>query len=215
MHRRLIMIPTVLLVLGLAWGGCGDKKKSGAPDKTAKSGDEGAKPKGKITDARLAWGLGAKLSLTALGHGRGVSKDVVGRMMKKCAVLAKALGTTVPPLPSRTGQKAKDTAAAMHYLMATAGRPITRHLAAKDPKLGALFELAIKLRVMSMMYSGGKGDRMGVSMAKIVPSRAKRAGLPDALTKPLLDLVTAGASQAKVQAAVQKLFQSVDAHLAK
>jgi hypothetical protein len=160
--------------------------------------------------------LGSKLSLTALGYSRGVDQGVADRMMKKCQVIAQALGAKVPPLFKRTGESAKDGAAAMNYVLSTAGKPIGKILASKhSPAVASLFELALKSNLLHLLYVPGKTkDGVVGSIVKVIKSRAQRAGIPGKLTSSLLQKIGKGAPSKDVRKELRKMHGSVKAHLA-
>jgi hypothetical protein len=163
----------------------------------------------------MAWVLGSKLSLTALGYSRGVDQGVADRMMKKCQIIADALGTKVPPLFKRTGKKAADGAAALNYVLKTAGGPIGKHLRSNhSPAAASLFEIALKSNVLHLLYVGGKTDKLANTIVKVIKDRAKRTALPAKLVDPLLKKIAKGAPPADVRKELRRMHAGVKAHLA-
>ena len=184
-----------------------------------KSSDKPASPgmgDKKITNKLIIWTLGNKLSLTALGYARGVDQAVADRMMNKCRIMAKALGTTVPPLFKRTGNKTKDSAAALHYVLKTAGRPLGTHIKNKYGAAHmALFEVAMKSNLLHFLYMPSESKKgLSKTIRVVIEKRAKLAGLPDALVKPLCDKMKAGAPTSQVTAALKKMHNDIKTHVA-
>lgn len=223
---------TLVLSVGCSKKESGDKKEGKEKEKPAreeprkepargaeKPGEKPASPgmgDKKITNKLIVWTLGSKLSLTALGYARGVGQPVADRMMKKCRIMAKALGTMVPPLFKRTGNKTKDSAAALHYVLKTAGRPLGMHIKTKyGVAYMALFEVAMKSNLLHFLYMPSESKKgLSKTIRVVVEKRAKLAGLPDALIKPLCDKMKAGAPTAQVTAALKKMHKDIKTHVA-
>jgi hypothetical protein len=184
-----------------------DSRKAEKKTRTAK--------KTRFSPEMMAWTLGSKLSLTAMGYSRGVDQGVADRMMNKCQIIAKALGTQAPPLFKRTGKKTKDMAAAIHYVLATAGKPIGKHLSTNHSSAAAaLFELALKSNLLHLLYiPSKKKEGLAQTIVKVIKSRLKSSGLPAKFFAPLITKVEKGAPSKEVQATLRKLHKAVQAHL--
>ncbi|MCC6747697.1 MAG: hypothetical protein IT371_08575 [Deltaproteobacteria bacterium] len=166
----------------------------------------------KISKELIAYSLGRNLGLAAVGHAQGAPEGAVTNIFKKAEILAKALGTSVPPLPPKTGVRAKDSAAVLRYLLKQAGAPIHGHLkAAHGAKAAALFELANKANLLAMIYV--PGDSLGVSASKGIANAATKAGVPAALWTSLVVKVQTKAPYPQVKDAVFALHKAVEAHL--
>jgi hypothetical protein len=209
MLRTKIVIVTLGLLLAPAMA-C-SKKSSGASDKNKPA-------KTKYSNRLLAWSLGSKLSLAALAHSSGkVSQARIDRMMKQCRILAKALGTEIPPLPARGAKRAANDAATLHYVLKTAGNPIGSHLLkSHGPEHAALFELAMKSQLLYLIYLPSESKKgLSATLRQVIEKRARKAGLPEKYYKPLTDKMKAGASFNQVTGAVSRMHREVKAHLQK
>jgi hypothetical protein len=156
--------------------------------------------------------MGSKLSLAALGHGRGASQSAVEGVMGKARDMAQQLDVEIPPLPESTGDTTKDSAAALNYLMKTAGEPIAKKLKDKyGEDHSALFEMALKSNMLMLLYS--PDDNMGRSIAGIIKDRGPKAGLSESLWKPVVDKIEEKASFEEVKEAVSKMHKDVSEYL--
>ena len=99
---------------------------------------------------RVAWLLGAKLSLAALSNDRGGNADEVAKWFGQSQSLAKSLGTHVDPLPAATS--AGPSNAGVDFVF-TQGQRIGNDLATRyDASHAALFELAAKSSILIALY---------------------------------------------------------------
>lgn len=161
---------------------------------------------------RLAWDIGSKLSLAALGHGRGASESAVGGVMGKANDMARELDVEIPSLPENTGDTTKDSAAALNYLMRTAGDSIAKKLKDKhSEEHAALFEMALKSNMLMMLYS--PDDSMGRSIAGVIKDRGAKAGLSESLWQPVVDKIEEKASFEEVKTAVSKMHKDISEYL--
>src|SRR4051795_5366574 len=69
----------------------------------------------------VCWELGSKLSLASVLHSESNDKALVDRQFALAVNAASKLGIKLPDLPAKTGEKAKDSAAVLHYLLASTG----------------------------------------------------------------------------------------------
>ena len=162
---------------------------------------------------QVAWDLGTDLGLAAVGHASGAPKASVTAVMAKAKTLAATIPVDVPELPAKTGDKAKDSAASIQYLITQAGEPIGKALRARhDVAHVALFEMAAKSQLLLLLYA--PGDSLGESLVSVIKRNAPRASLPDNLWMPVADKVQAGAPFAEVKAAVTRMHADVSKHLA-
>ena len=101
---------------------------------------------------RVAWDLGGKLSLAAMTNAAGKPRKQVEKLFAEAVALAKKLGTEAPPLPESTKGGASDSAAALRYVLKTAGEPIGAHLAKEHGGGHAkLFELSTKSSLLLLV----------------------------------------------------------------
>lgn len=129
------------------------------------------------------------------------------------AALAGALGTTVAPLPKKTGDSARDSAAVLGYLLRGTGRSLAQFLEETyGADHAALFELAVKAQVLNVLYEPGKGASSGLRQG--IHDSATRAGLPKELWQPLYDRMGTGASMKEIQGEIGTLRTAVRAYLA-
>jgi hypothetical protein len=165
-----------------------------------------------ISKEQMAYALGKNLGLAAVGHDRDAPRGAVTRLFRKADILARALGVSLPPLPARTGVKARDSAALLRYLLRDAGRPLQATLEVRHGRRpAALFELATKACILAMIYL--PGDSLSRSAAVGIERAALRAGVPAAIWSPLVGRVRARAPYAQVKEAVFELHRNMDGHL--
>ena len=151
-----------------------------------------------------AYRLGDELATFVLGRANGASGGPLARVERRARALAAELDATVPDLPRLEGDTAGDTAAAMHYLLDTAGKPIWRQLEAKhDATHGALFELGIKLELLRMLYND---DQLRSGLTESVKRLADKGGVASAVEDLVANSSAAGMEQ-RVDAA-QKLIDA-------
>lgn len=160
----------------------------------------------------IAWELGNKTSLAAILY--NVTGNQSSDSLSKAKILAEAVGATVPPFPTKTGDKIKDTAAILGYLL----NDVFKNVGAKvKDKYGeteaALFEMSLKTNTLLLIY--GPGDSTGTTMVQVIKSRAKTGDLPENLWMPLVNKIEGGASFDEVKEAVLKLQTDVSDYLNK
>jgi hypothetical protein len=178
---RLITVLLVLLAVA-----CGKDK-----DKDDGSGDDkplGAKAGGIPTSREgQMYLLGQKLSQAAMVNGRA-APDVVARTFKAANTVADiTLHTKLQPLPALSGDKAKDGAAGMHYLLKEQGAELGRKISTDfGESSAATYELAIKINMLPMLYIDDPKDTMGDTMAEVFGRLSKRANLPDTAMGPII-----------------------------
>lgn len=162
---------------------------------------------------RLAWELGSNLSLSGVLHAQGAEKGLVARRFAAAKKAGTALGITIPDLPAASGDKIKDSALILRYLLVSNGTPIGNIL---QQNLGAehvaIFEIALKSNVLLMLY--GPGESTTNTIANVIRNRRTTANLPDAMTDPLLQMIARQASFAEVKAELLTLHDFAPAFIA-
>jgi len=159
-----------------------------------------------------AWDLGDTLSLAAVGHGEDIAPVTVNNLFVKAKANAAKLNMTLPDLPPKTGDKIKNKANALGYMLNTAGKPIGDALTTQfDKEHAVLFELSLKSNVLLMMY--GPGESTTQAIANVIRTRSERLGLPPRITANLLGLIEAGADYSKVKPAVFQMHSDVANYL--
>lgn len=162
---------------------------------------------------RLAWELGSALSLASVLHAQDSDKGLVDRRFATAATAASALGIKLPPLPAKTGDKIKNSAAVLNYLLASAGGPIGKILQDNlGPEHAAVFEIALKSNILLMLY--GPGDSTTNTIAKVIRNRRTTANLPNSMTDPLLQLIDRQPSYAEVKAELFTLHDIAPTYIA-
>ena len=111
------------------------------------------------------------------------------------------------PSPTKlTGDVSADTAAAIQFLLETAGKPIYTALQEKHSnEHSALFELATKSSLLMMLYQ--PGDSTGTSLATAIEKASKKAKLESTVWKSLIEKIQNGETKADVSTEI-KQFQS-------
>lgn len=153
-----------------------------------------------------SWELGKSLSFAALLRGKHAPDDAVKSTLLTVSKNAQSLGVTVPAPEKLSGDATEDTAAAIHFLLESAGKPVYNSLQSKHgDEHAALFELATKSSLLMMLYQ--PGDSTGESFATAIERAAQKAKLATDVWKPLTDKIQAKATQAAVSKEI-KQFQS-------
>lgn len=164
-----------------------------------------------LNDKVSAWELGNKLSLAALLYDMNGTEN--SDSMKTAKALAAKMDAQVPPLPPKTGTKAKDSAAIIYYLLNDAGKSIIGKIKEKHgPEHGQLFEMSLKSNLLLMLYGPGEKDALAIS--GVIKRNGARLNLPAALWQPVVDKVEAAAPYGQVKDAVFKMQQDVGRYLA-
>ncbi len=158
----------------------------------------------------IAWELGNKLSLAALLYNAQGTEN--SESLTKAKILAGAFGAQVPPFPTKTGGKAKDSAAITAYLLNDAGKTIIEKVEERYDKDHAdLFEMSLKSNLLLMMY--GPGEKTGKTIADVIERNGMRAKLPESLWQPVVSKVETDASFDDVKEAIFKMQADVRRHL--
>ncbi|MGI9069483.1 MAG: hypothetical protein ACR2HX_24145 [Pyrinomonadaceae bacterium] len=161
---------------------------------------------------QAAWDLGDTLSLAAVDHGEDVAPATVNSLFVKAKGNAKQLNMTLPDLPVKTGDKIKNKASALQYMLNIAGKPIGATLTTNyNLEHALLFELSLKSNVLLMMY--GPGESTTQAIANVIKTRSERLSLPPKLTANLLRLIEAGADYSEVKAAIFQMHKDVANYL--
>lgn len=148
---------------------------------------------------RLVWELGSNISLAGTLHAQGASKPLVDRRFAAARKAATSLGITIPDLPPVAGDRVKDSALMLQYILARTGNPIGDILQKNlGPEHVAIFEIALKSNILLIMY--GPGESTTTTIANVIRTRRERTSLPNAMTDKLLQLIAAQAPYDAVKA---------------
>jgi hypothetical protein len=143
--------------------------------------------------------LGQKLAQAAMVNGRA-KPDVVARTFEAASTIADiTLHQPLEPLPAVTGNRASDGAAGMAYLLRYQGRSLGDKIATDFGETSAAtYELAVKINMLPMLYTGDPQDKMGDTMAQVFRRLAARAKLPDSAMGPIIAKLEARAPMSEV-----------------
>lgn len=190
--RTTWLITILTLCLAVA---CGKDDKGGGPDKGlgAKSGGVPTSREGQM------YLLGQKLSQAAMVNGRA-APDVVARTFKAASTVADiTLNTKLQPLPAVTGDRAKDGAAGMAYLLNEQGKELGEKISVEIGETGvAAYELAVKINMLPMLYIDDPADKMADTMADVYGRLAAKLKLPDSALGPIIAKLKARAPMSEV-----------------
>ena len=129
--------------------------------------------------------------------------------------LAKEFGVELPALPPLKGDRAADGAAALHYALDEAGKPLLAEISKKHgADAAALFEMAFKAETLQMLYIGEPGDKIVEAVANNIKGNTARARLPAELSKPLLEKLAANVPPEKLGEALDAWERVIAAQLA-
>jgi tetratricopeptide (TPR) repeat protein len=143
-----------------------------------------------VSYQQQAWDLGNNLSLAALLNAASSDSGLVGRTFTSAKINAKNLKINLPELPLKTGDKIKDNAAALSYLLNTTGMPIMKILTdTLGAKHAALFELAFKTNILILLYD--PDGKETAAIVGVIDKRHNTAGLPSSTFSELKRLIAA------------------------
>ncbi len=155
-----------------------------------------------------SWELGKSLAFAALIRGKHGPDATVKSMLLTVSKNSQALKVTVPAPDKQTDDVNTDTAAAIEFLLNKAGKPIYKSLQENHGEdHSALFELAVKSTLLSMLYE--PGDSTSEAFATAIRRSAKNASLDEAVWKALTDKVMKQADQAMVTSEIKQFQQRV------
>jgi len=155
---------------------------------------------------RLVWELGSNISRAATLHAQGASKPQVDRPFAAARKAATSLGITIPDLPAVAGDRVKDTALMLQYMLARTGNPIGDILQKNlGPEHAAIFEIALKSNILLIMY--GPGESTTETIANVIRTRRSRTTLPNGMTDKLLQLIAAQAPYDEVKAELLNIHE--------
>jgi nucleotide-binding universal stress UspA family protein len=163
-----------------------------------------------------AWALGHRIGLVAMSRAlSGKHGPAADKAFLEAKNLAKEFGVELPALPALKGDKAADGAAALHYALDEAGKPLLAEISKKHgADAAALFEMAFKSETLQMLYIGDPGDKIVEAVANNIKGNTARAKLPAELSKPLLDKLAANVPPEKLGEALDAWEKAIAAHLA-
>lgn len=147
---------------------------------------------------RLAWELGSNLSLSAILYAENGDQALVNRRFAAARTAAGGLGIKIPDLPAKAGDRIKDSATILNFLLARTGTPIGNILQQNlGPEHAAIFEIALKSNILLMLY--GPGESTTTTIANVIRNRRPTTKLPNAMTDKLLQLIDRQATYAEVK----------------
>ncbi len=150
-----------------------------------------------VSYQQQSWELGNNLSRAALLNATTDDAALTERTFALAKTNAKNLKIVLPELPARTGDKIKDNAAALYYLLNTTGMPIIKIQSEKNlgAKQSALFELAFKTNIL-LLFPNGKEAQ---AIVDVINKRFETAGLTAYTFAELTRLVTGGATYEQIK----------------
>ncbi len=157
------------------------------------------------------WVMAGKIGLAASAAIQNADPQAVNNVMRDANQIANFLEIELPELPQKKGTPASYGATVLHYLLNDLG-PATRTIEGKHGQpAAALMEMGVKSYILTTMYDP-KGD-IGLSIADVIESRAKRAQLPREIDDALLTAIRSQASYEVVKKELLAMHQQVRAFL--
>jgi hypothetical protein len=186
--------------------------RNASPSAAAASASPNAAPSATVPTTRhSAFRLGDKLALSTLGRANAASASAVASVRLEAEAAAREVTADVPALPPLEASSAANNAAAMNYLLNTAGKPIATHLEARyDGEHAALFELALKLELLRML-SADPELRSGLMSA--IKRLAERANVASSV-EPVTSLAPSATSD-EMATKIDSALASLDVETAK
>jgi hypothetical protein len=195
MRKSWVVLFLVVSMFAVACGKDKDKGKGSGDDKGlgAKTGGVPTSREGQM------YMLGQKLSQAAMVNGRA-APDVVARTFKSASTIADiTLQTKLAPLPEVTGDKAKDGAEGMHYLLGGQGKELGAKISAEmGEQAVAAYELAVKVNMLPMLYIDDPADKMADTMIDVFTRLGQKLKLPDTALGPIIAKMKARAPMKEV-----------------
>jgi hypothetical protein len=211
------VVATSWLLIGvLITAGCdGPAATAPMPAPTAATGASSVDAEAAARDL-LAWNLGEKLSLAALGNAQA-DRGAVMRLHNEAQQLARELGVTLEPLPIRTDNLPKDMAAGMNYLLKTTGPAVTSAIESRyGRRPSLLFQTSLKSNFLPLLYDSAAADnRESIAIIDSLTANAKETKLPEELWSRLASDVRANAATNQVNNSVRAMQSDVAAYLKK
>jgi hypothetical protein len=214
MYRNLAGSLLALIALVAAVTGCGmlkDLSKNTAVNSGSNTANTSATPPTNVpTPKAIAWELGNSVSVAAILY--DLKGNETSDSLSRAKILAQEVGATIPSFPTKTGNKIKDTAAIMGYLLNDINKGVGNKVSQKySAAEAALFEMSLKSNTLLLFY--GPGDKTGQVVAKVIRSNAKVGGLPEKLWMPVVNKIESSASFDDVKDAVMAMQKDVGDHL--
>jgi tetratricopeptide (TPR) repeat protein len=164
-----------------------------------------------VSYRQQAWELGDNLSRAALVNAMSGDSALVRSAFAPAEANAKNLKIILPPLPAKTGDKIKDHAAALNYLLNVTGMPIMKILSADfGAKHAALFELAFKTNILLMLPDGKEAQ----AIIDVINKRYETAGLTAGTFAQLKRLIETQSSYEEIKKEIFSLQKLVSMFVA-
>lgn len=220
MQKNLMNSLAVLAIVIFVAAGCSMMKKADEKNTTVSSNNTTANTPDAVPSSSVkappgkavAWNLGNNLGMAAILY--DLKGSATSDSLSKAQILAQEVGASVPPFPSKSGDKIKDTASILGWLLNDAFKDVGSAVKTKyGAEEAALFEISLKADVLLLIY--GPGEKEGQTIAKVIRNNAKTANLPENLWMPLVDKIESSASFDDVKSAVLEMQKNVSQHLNK
>jgi len=171
-------------------------------------------PPAAISTKRAAWTLGSRLCLAALANDRGNASDEVRKWFGEASVMAESLDVSIVALPQRPENAGSNTPSReiLGYILEQEKTIGPKLAAAYGDDHDAIFRLAVRTNLLGVLNTPGTKavDTLSQSITDLGP----RSGLPMGLWQPLLDVLHDGATSAAIRAAVTRMHEKIEQHLA-
>jgi hypothetical protein len=194
MRKSWVVLFLLLSMLAFACGKDKDKGRGGSDSKMgAKNGGIPTSGEGQM------YLFGQKLAQAAMVNGRA-APDLVARTFDSAKTMADIfLQTKLSPLPTVSGDRAKDGAEGMHYLLGGQGKELGPMIEEKYGSTGiAAYELAIKVNMLPMLYIDDPADKMADTMIDVFTRLGQKLKLPDTALGPIIAKMKARAPMKEV-----------------
>ena len=163
-----------------------------------------------LSSKLIAWELGNKISIAAILYNATGNESTDS--LPKAKILAREVGADIPPFPQKTGDKIKDTATILGYLLRDVGKNVGGKVKDKYGEVeAALFEMSLKTNVLLVIYV--PNDSTALATAKVIRDRAKTGGLPENLWLPLVNKIEGGGSFNEIKDMALKMQTDVSHYL--
>ena len=216
-HGSRILVCIALVTAACNKGDTGDASASAKRDGSGAASTADSQPATAPTTPRgKAWALGHRIGLVAMSRAlSGKHGPAADKAFAEAEDLAKEFGVELPALPPLKGDRAADGAAALHYALDEAGKPLLAEISKKHgADAAALFEMAFKAETLQMLYIGEPGDKIVEAVANNIKGNTARARLPAELSKPLLEKLAAHVPPEKLGEALDAWERVIAAQLA-
>ena len=163
------------------------------------------------------WQLGRNLSMLALLRAQKPSNKTLQSLKDDVHRLGATLHVEIPKMRPLTGERPKDFASALGYLLREGGPRISRGLRRyrNGDEYAAIFELGTKSSILVLIYAGDPNDNTVKGTCAAMQRLGKQSTIPSHLWKPIVAAGGRKMAQAELKRRVRAAQAAIEQHLKK